>query len=607
MDILVDIQHANSIVEALGHFFRPRKLGYPGDEASLYKCEKCKVKVQAKLQCFLERPPAVLCVQLKRFSLLGGKIGKPIQLTRDLDIKPFLKTAVNDPRGVQYTLRSMITHIGPSPNCGHYTAIGEANNGQFYQFDDASVRPIQQQQVLRTASYVVFYEMTPACWASQVARRSNGRPAPSATVTSSQQQQPQPARFPQKPPIGPRMIPASGSPRASPSLQPKIINRLGVVSTAAKNMVSNAINDITKSVAGGSGNNKQQSSSKVGLVPYDVENDSSEDENSSNAKKHQALNKPSFVPRAITMKNLVEKPVKALEKPVKALSATARNWTVTDVDHHNPSVHSDNSTGSTTNPWVVTNNVPRPASAMSSSTNEDASSTKSSSKWTVTNLKKAIDEEPTGKMGVASSSSSYSTSSGASGTSTPSSAASSSKDSEKADARLNISPRKRPSLDESTSDYDDELDRGRTKKVKKFNNESSSNGSRYYSNGDNNPFQKHQDWQNRPKMSNGQHYSNGKHYHNSYHNNSHRDRYSNGHHGHKPYQNNRDNSFNGGHRRKSFGGGGGGNGSFRDSRDKYYHHSGNGSHYYRDNKRYSSSGHHESNHYRDNFHRRSSR
>ena len=65
----------------------------------------------------------------------------------------------------------MITHVGPSPNCGHYTAIGEAANGQFFQFDDASVRPIPLQQVLRTASYVVFYEMTPAYWALQMGHK----------------------------------------------------------------------------------------------------------------------------------------------------------------------------------------------------------------------------------------------------------------------------------------------------------------------------------------------------------------------------------------------------------------------------------------------------
>merc|ERR1719346_112674 len=65
---------------------------------------------------------------------------------------------------VQYKLVAMITHVGPSPNCGHYTAIGEAANGQFFQFDDSSVRPISVGQALNTASYVVFYEMTRSSW-----------------------------------------------------------------------------------------------------------------------------------------------------------------------------------------------------------------------------------------------------------------------------------------------------------------------------------------------------------------------------------------------------------------------------------------------------------
>ena len=33
---------------------------------------------------------------------------------------------------VEYKLVSMINHVGPSPNCGHYTSIAEAPNGMFY-------------------------------------------------------------------------------------------------------------------------------------------------------------------------------------------------------------------------------------------------------------------------------------------------------------------------------------------------------------------------------------------------------------------------------------------------------------------------------------------
>ena len=34
---------------------------------------------------------------------------------------------------VEYKLLSMINHVGPSPNYGHYTSIAEAPNGTFYR------------------------------------------------------------------------------------------------------------------------------------------------------------------------------------------------------------------------------------------------------------------------------------------------------------------------------------------------------------------------------------------------------------------------------------------------------------------------------------------
>ncbi len=49
----------------------------------------------------------------------------------------------------------MITHIGSSPNCGHYTAIAADSNGSFYQFDDSYVRPISLQTALNSDAYVI--------------------------------------------------------------------------------------------------------------------------------------------------------------------------------------------------------------------------------------------------------------------------------------------------------------------------------------------------------------------------------------------------------------------------------------------------------------------
>merc|ERR1712051_807030 len=213
-----------------------------------------------------------------------------------------------------------------------------------------------------------------------------------------------------------------------------------------------------------------------------------------------------------------------------------------------------------------------------------------------TNLKKAIDEEATAKTSASVSS----------GTSTPSSSGSSGSSAGSTLTTHSTNPamasvlgngRKRPSVDDSTgSDYDNELDRGRTKKVKKLSvvqnydaaavsQNKFSFGRQNSSNGDgasgNNPFQKRQDWQNQSKINGNGHNSNG--YQNGSQGNTNRNNWQ--HHSQK-----RDHSQQ--YRNNSDRGGGHYN---RNNDNKHRDGGGNGSYNGR-----SSSNHHESNHYRDN-------
>lgn len=64
-DLLLDIRQACAVDEALDAYFSRERLG-DGDEASLYKCDKCHSRVQATKQFSVEKPPNVLCIQLKR-------------------------------------------------------------------------------------------------------------------------------------------------------------------------------------------------------------------------------------------------------------------------------------------------------------------------------------------------------------------------------------------------------------------------------------------------------------------------------------------------------------------------------------------------------------
>lgn len=154
MDMALDISRFSMLNDALSGYFTRENLEECG-----YKCESCKKKVSATKQFSLERAPVVLCIQLKRFNVSGGKLGKQIQISQYLDLTKYLAKASEPNQNCQYKLTSMVTHLGGSASGGHYTAIGQGPNGNFYQFDDSCVSMISSEQVMRTNSYVLFYEL----------------------------------------------------------------------------------------------------------------------------------------------------------------------------------------------------------------------------------------------------------------------------------------------------------------------------------------------------------------------------------------------------------------------------------------------------------------
>ncbi len=170
MDIMLDIKNADNIDSALQGYFRRETLS----QENMYKCEKCKQTVPAHKIYKIERPPMVLCLQLKRFNIMGGKNGRPVRLSQKIELSRFIKWAPSSDLKFTYSLSSLITHVGPSPNCGHYTAIGQAPNGTYYRFDDSSVNPTSVQNVLNTSAYVIFYEMTRESRDRYIASMSGG-------------------------------------------------------------------------------------------------------------------------------------------------------------------------------------------------------------------------------------------------------------------------------------------------------------------------------------------------------------------------------------------------------------------------------------------------
>ncbi|XP_043587192.1 ubiquitin carboxyl-terminal hydrolase 36 [Bombus pyrosoma] len=183
-DLLVDIRKASTLDEALSSYFSREQL-----DNNDYKCEACKRRVPATKQFSLERPPKVLCVQLKRFSVLGGKISKHIGFKQTIDMGPYLWKEPGEPtQSLTYKLMSIVTHMGPSVNCGHYTAVAKVSTGQYYSFDDSCVRPLSLSNVFSTNAYIMIFEMeqqTQSQVQAQQTVKLNGTMTVNNTLSSS--------------------------------------------------------------------------------------------------------------------------------------------------------------------------------------------------------------------------------------------------------------------------------------------------------------------------------------------------------------------------------------------------------------------------------------
>lgn len=93
-----------------------------------------------KLAVSFKHETVVTVLFFFRFGIMGGKNSKQIQVQQTLDLTHFWVHRQSQPNAeLNYRLVSLVSHIGPSSNCGHYTAIGLTSLGQFYLFDDSQV------------------------------------------------------------------------------------------------------------------------------------------------------------------------------------------------------------------------------------------------------------------------------------------------------------------------------------------------------------------------------------------------------------------------------------------------------------------------------------
>ena len=139
-------------------FSKEEQLGV--DDA--WYCPRCKKHQQATKKLDIWKLPDVLVVHLKRFShsryrrdKIENVIGFPLS---GLDLSDRVHGPHDDSEPLLYDLYAVSNHFGGLGG-GHYTAYAKNKVDQkWYDFDDSSVSPMDENGVISRAAYVLYFQ-----------------------------------------------------------------------------------------------------------------------------------------------------------------------------------------------------------------------------------------------------------------------------------------------------------------------------------------------------------------------------------------------------------------------------------------------------------------
>ena len=131
-------------------------------ESVKWTCDKCMKNVQAQRKLTLHKLPKVLIICLKRFSkkiitinnvqaVQNQKIVSNVDCPISLNVSLYTNSTCDV--GV-YRLQGIVNHTGGLSG-GHYFAYTKNANGKWYEYNDASVREIQN--IITPNAYLLFY------------------------------------------------------------------------------------------------------------------------------------------------------------------------------------------------------------------------------------------------------------------------------------------------------------------------------------------------------------------------------------------------------------------------------------------------------------------
>lgn len=153
LDMPLEIKNCENLYHCFQKFTREERL----DESNKYKCEKCRQMTNAKKQFTVHRAPSVLAICLKRFSMMGTKLGYDIKYPEKLKINRYCS---NPKVPHEYELYAILVHSGMSVNSGHYFSYCKTPRGSWSKFDDCTVTPVPTENVLKKQPYLLYYRRT---------------------------------------------------------------------------------------------------------------------------------------------------------------------------------------------------------------------------------------------------------------------------------------------------------------------------------------------------------------------------------------------------------------------------------------------------------------
>eukprot|EP01001_Neometanema_parovale_P008821 NODE_507_length_2389_cov_19.817741_g481_i0.p1 GENE.NODE_507_length_2389_cov_19.817741_g481_i0~~NODE_507_length_2389_cov_19.817741_g481_i0.p1 ORF type:complete len:728 (+),score=168.52 NODE_507_length_2389_cov_19.817741_g481_i0:76-2259(+) len=154
--LLFDLELKGGTLEkCLNHFTRSEVL----DGEEMYRTPS-GVYLKATRRMLIHRPPRVLSLVLKRFSVhsrnqMSTKIMLKARFPEYLDMKRYCS---EDAKGtMDYRLDGVVVHVGDGPHSGQYHSYVRASNGLWFLIDDETVKPCSNEVVLSEQAYMLFY------------------------------------------------------------------------------------------------------------------------------------------------------------------------------------------------------------------------------------------------------------------------------------------------------------------------------------------------------------------------------------------------------------------------------------------------------------------